>query len=388
MAVYKGYKKTQKTNKKIVIGKNMCIIVIMKAVQFLKSESDKGTIMKSNTIKKIDTEMSVIPTDKFSTLKDLLIENAKNFNEGLSLKANLLIQSSLITIDDKLSIHKCVVNSEKDNTISNEQLEKWIESIYINGLNKTYDNLTWNDFKKSSSDYYLHFKLLKEIAPAVQFMTGRYHNGSSKLEQLPLCKVDTIKDSLTAIVPTANSGDFMRGNEMYLRLSFLNSLDTKIKSAILTNANGFDKRLIKDIEDNIKTFENFTVNQIIDIANTIINYRFIEKKGSRDRDDNIKSSISDLQSEIQKAKKEDAHVMSNHRFTELNNLLDVIISESLQRNDYGNIKTIINKINESLSNNKDFQQYLSNEKFVFVAEQFTSNSNRYEQIMKALGNRK
>ncbi len=366
----------------------MCIIVIMKAVQFLKSESDKGTIMKSNTIKKIDTEMSVIPTDKFSTLKDLLIENAKNFNEGLSLKANLLIQSSLITIDDKLSIHKCVVNSEKDNTISNEQLEKWIESIYINGLNKTYDNLTWNDFKKSSSDYYLHFKLLKEIAPAVQFMTGRYHNGSSKLEQLPLCKVDTIKDSLTAIVPTANSGDFMRGNEMYLRLSFLNSLDTKIKSAILTNANGFDKRLIKDIEDNIKTFENFTVNQIIDIANTIINYRFIEKKGSRDRDDNIKSSISDLQSEIQKAKKEDAHVMSNHRFTELNNLLDVIISESLQRNDYGNIKTIINKINESLSNNKDFQQYLSNEKFVFVAEQFTSNSNRYEQIMKALGNRK
>ena len=366
----------------------MCIIVIMKAVQFLKSESDKGTIMKSNTIKKIDTEMSVIPTDKFSTLKDLLIENAKNFNESLSLKANLLIQSSLITIDDKLSIHKCVVNSEKDNTISNEQLEKWIESIYINGLNKTYDNLTWNDFKKSSSDYYLHFKLLKEIAPAVQFMTGRYHNGSSKLEQLPLCKVDTIKDSLTAIVPTANSGDFMRGNEMYLRLSFLNSLDTKIKSAILTNANGFDKRLIKDIEDNIKTFENFTVNQIIDIANTIINYRFIEKKGSRDRDDNIKSSISDLQSEIQKAKKEDAHVMSNHRFTELNNLLDVIISESLQRNDYGNIKTIINKINESLSNNKDFQQYLSNEKFVFVAEQFTSNSNRYEQIMKALGNRK
>ena len=366
----------------------MCIIVFMKAVQFLKSESDKGTIMKSNTIKKIDTEMSVIPTDKFSTLKDLLIENAKNFNEGLSLKANLLIQSSLITIDDKLSIHKCVVNSEKDNTISNEQLEKWIESIYINGLNKTYDNLTWNDFKKSSSDYYLHFKLLKEIAPAVQFMTGRYHNGSSKLEQLPLCKVDTIKDSLTAIVPTANSGDFMRGNEMYLRLSFLNSLDTKIKSAILTNANGFDKRLIKDIEDNIKTFENFTVNQIIDIANTIINYRFIEKKGSRDRDDNIKSSISDLQSEIQKAKKEDAHVMSNHRFTELNNLLDVIISESLQRNDYGNIKTIINKINESLSNNKDFQQYLSNEKFVFVAEQFTSNSNRYEQIMKALGNRK
>ena len=366
----------------------MCIIVIMKAVQFLKSESDKGTIMKSNTIKKIDTEMSVIPTDKFSTLKDLLIENAKNFNEGLSLKANLLIQSSLITIDDKLSIHKCVVNSEKDNTISNEQLEKWIESIYINGLNKTYDNLTWNDFKKSSSDYYLHFKLLKEIAPAVQFMTGRYHNGSSKLEQLPLCKVDTIKDSLTAIVPTANSGDFMRGNEMYLRLSFLNSLDTKIKSAILTNANGFDKRLIKDIEDNIKTFENFTVNQIIDIANTIINYRFIDKKGSRDRDDNIKSSISDLQSEIQKAKKEDAHVMSNHRFTELNNLLDVIISESLQRNDYGNIKTIINKINESLSNNKDFQQYLSNEKFVFVAEQFTSNSNRYEQIMKALGNRK
>ena len=344
--------------------------------------------MKSNTIKKIDTEMSVIPTDKFSTLKDLLIENAKNFNEGLSLKANLLIQSSLITIDDKLSIHKCVVNSEKDNTISNEQLEKWIESIYINGLNNTYDNLTWNDFKKSSSDYYLHFKLLKEIAPAVQGMTGRYHNGSSKLEQLPLCKVDTIKDSVTAIVPTANPGDFMRGNEMYLRLSFLNSLDTKIKSAILTNANGFDKRLIKDIEDYIKTFENFTVNQIIDIANTIINYRFIEKKGSRDRDDNIKSSISDLQSEIQKAKKEDAHVMSNHRFTELNNLLDVIISESLQRNDYGNIKTIINKINESLSNNKDFQQYLSNEKFVFVAEQFTSNSNRYEQIMKALGNRK
>ena len=372
----------------------MCIMVLMKAVQFLKSESDKGTIMKSNTIKKIDTvELSVAPretgaTDQFTALKKILVENAKNFNEGLSLKANLLIECSLITIDDELSIHKCVVNSEKDNTISNEQLEKWIESIYINGLNKTYDNLTWNDFKKSSSDYYLHFRLLKEIASAVQFMTGRYHNGSSKLEQLPLCKVDTIKDSLTAIVPTAFGGDFMRGNEMYLRLSFLNSLDTKIKSAILTNANGFDKRLIKDIEDNIKTFENFTVNQIIDIANTIINYRFIDKKGSRDRDDNIKSSISDLQSEIQKAKKDDAHIMSNHRFTELNNLLDVIISESLQRNDYKNIKTIINKINESLSNNKDFQQYLSNEKFVFVAKQFTSNSNHYEQIVKALGNKK
>ena len=189
-----------------------CYLVYMKAVYLLKSQSNY--IMKPN-IKKIDTDLSVIPTDKFTELKTLLISNAKNFTEGLSLKAQLLIQSSLITIDENLSIYKCVVNSEKDNTISSEQLEKWIESIYNSGLKKTYDKLTWDKFKKSDSEFYLHFKLLKEIASAVQFMTGRYHNGSSKLEQLPLCKVDIIKNSPTAIVPTADSGEFMINNRVY-----------------------------------------------------------------------------------------------------------------------------------------------------------------------------
>ena len=347
----------------------------MKAVQFLKSESDY--IMKTNM--KPKTDFSVVPTDKFTELKNLLISNAKNFNEGLSLKGQLLVHSSLITIDENLPIHNCVVNPEKDNTISSEQLEKWIESIYINGLNKTYDFLTWDQFKKSDSKYYLHFQLLREIAGATQFMSGRFYNGSSKLEQLPLCKVDVIKDSPTAIVPTAEGGDFMRDNKVYLRLSFLNSLDSNIKKAILTTANGFDKTLRDDIENNVKKFERFTVNQIIDISNTIINYRFVEKAKSQTRDESIKSSVSDLQSEIQKAKKDDVSVMNSQRWIEFNNLLDVIISDSLKRNDYKNIFSVLKKINESLSSNKDFYQFLDNEKFVFVAKQY-KEGNLYNSV--------
>ena len=349
----------------------------MKAVHLLKSESDY--IMKTNM--KPKTDFSVVPktTDKFTELKNLLINNAKNFNEGLSLKGQLLIQSSLITIDENLPIHNCVVNPEKDNTISNEQLEKWIESIYVNGLNKTYDNLTWKDFKKSDSEYYLHFQLLREIASATQFMTSRFYNASSKLEHLPLCKVDMIKNSPTAIIPTAESGKFMVGNKVYLRLNFLNSLDSKIKKAILTTENGFDSRLIKDIESNKTTFEEFTVNQIIDIANTVINYRFIQKSKSQTRDESIKSSVSDLQSEIQKAKKDDVSVMNSQRWIEFNNLLDVIISDSLKRNDYKNIFSVLKKINESLSSNKDFYKFLDNEKFVFVARQY-KEGNLYNSV--------
>ena len=51
----------------------------MKAVHLLKSESDY--IMKTNM--KPKTDFSVVPTDKFTELKNLLVSNAKNFNEGL-----------------------------------------------------------------------------------------------------------------------------------------------------------------------------------------------------------------------------------------------------------------------------------------------------------------
>jgi len=351
----------------------------MKAVHLLKSESDY--IMKTNMKLKTNFEVVTETTNKFTELKTLLVSNAKNFNEGLSLKAQLLIQSCLITIDENLSIHKCIVNPDKDNTISSEQLELWIESIYNSGLKPLYNKLAWKEFKKSDSEFYLEFKLLKEIASAVQFMCSRYFNGSSKLEQLPLCKVDIIKNSPTAIVPTANSGEFMINNKVYLRFDFLNSLDAKIKKAVLTTDNGFYSQLIKNIESNKTKFEEFTVNQIIDIANTVVNYRFIEKKKSGTRDDNIKDMIADFQTEVQKnttkdeksgeiVRNNDTHTMTNKRWIEFNSLVEVIISDSLERKSYSYVLNLLKTINETVLVNKEFRQFLDSEKFVFVAKPY------------------
>ena len=100
--------------------------------------------------------------------------------------------------------------------------------------------------------------------------------------------------------------------------------------------------------------------------------------------------ISSFQTEIQKnttkdkktgeiVRNTDVHTMNSDRWIEFNSLVDVIISDSLERNSYTYLLNLLKIIDESLAGHKDFYKFLGNEKFVFVAKQY-ADGNLYNSV--------
>ena len=209
-------------------------------------------------------------------------------NSVLSTRGQLLIECSLITLDESYNIYIPKVNDKFK--ISNSELDSWVESVFDGGLFDVY-KITFENFKLKFSS---HFNALKDIASAVSFFIGNFHNAETSANAIPFCKVgkasanaltsDMVAYSIENKEFTLNdSGEFFENNRLYVRLNFLHNLENSdeypIKNRVMTEGNGFSADMIKGINRGQTTYSDFSINQIISMSNPIINYHKFVSKG-------------------------------------------------------------------------------------------------------------
>ena len=159
-----------------------------------------------NSNKAIDTDIKNVENNSneeltetlktFQVINNLLNNDVSNKNQSLSIRGGLLIECAKLSLDADLGIYQCIVDNDNTKTISKNEVEKWIQSIYDKGLNSFYNKMDFKSFKKSDSIHYSHFESLRDIALAVNFFTGNYYNGSKELSQIPFCKVGLMSNDL------------------------------------------------------------------------------------------------------------------------------------------------------------------------------------------------
>jgi len=324
----------------------------------------------------------------FIIINNLLSDDVDNKNQSLSIRGGLLIECAKLSLNEELNIHRCKVDNDNTKTISKVEIETWIQSIYDKGLRNFYDKMDFTKFKAFNSKYYSHFESLRDIALAVNFFIGNYHNGSKKIDQIPFCKVGTLEGNYTSdLIYTAEEGQFFGSNKVYMRLGFLNSLQNSVyfpvKDRVLSKENGFTET--EEILSQLK-YKLFSVNQIINIANQIINFKEVTKKDGVDTQEQFQNHFDSVTGLINSEEvKKNEIIINNVGTPKLNNMLDVYISTALAKKEYENILELIKTVAESSLENKEFLKHLHNNNFVFVAQSFTELSKIPTEINKIIG---
>jgi len=376
----------------------------MKAVFNQNKEINMKSALKINKAvdssnKAINTEIEEVVENSIRELTDneksfiiinnLLSDDVTNKNQSLSIRGGLLIECAKLSLDAELGIYQCIVDNDNTKTISKNEIEKWIQSIYDKGLNSFYNKMDFKSFKKSDSIHYSHFESLKDIALAVNFFIGNYHNGSKKIAEIPFCKVGLMSNqTLPIIYNVENEGNFFEGNKIYMRLGFLNSLQNSvkfpIKDKVMSKENGFIESA--GIYTGANMYKSFSVNQIINIANSIINFKEIDDGKKIDTQVQFQNHFDDVTKLINSPEiSKNLVVMNNVGTPKLNNMLDVYISTALAKKEYKNILELIKQVAESSLENKEFLKHLHNNNFVFVAQSFTELSKIPTEINKIIG---
>jgi hypothetical protein len=343
-------------------------------------ENNDNEVIENSLRELTDNEKS------FQIINNLLNQDTDNKNQSLSIRGGLLIECAKLSLNDELNIHRCNVDNANTKTISKVEIETWIESIYDNGLSDFYEKTDFKSFKKSDGKFYSHFESLRDIALAVNFMIGNFHNASKQIDNIPLCKVGLINKMTTDIIYNVNEGNFYQGNKVYMRLDFLNSLQNNInypiKDKVMTKENGFSES--DDVISQLK-YKLFSVNQIINIANTIINFKEVTKNDGIDTQVQFQNHFDDVTKLINSEEvKSNLEVINNHGTPKLLNMLDVYISTALVKKEYKIILDLIKQVAESSLDDKEFMKHLEKENFVFIAQSFTKNSQTPNQLRKLI----
>jgi len=357
--------------------------------ELIPLENDNEVIENTNQENNPPLELSEQEIEfqkSFQIINNLLNQDTDNKNQSLSIRGGLLVECAKLSLNEELDIHRCKVDNANTKTISKVEIETWIESIYDNGLSDFYENYDFKSFKKSDGKYYSHFESLRDIALAVNFMIGNFHNASKQIDNIPLCKVGLINKMTTDIIYNVDEGNFYQGNKVYMRLAFLNNLQNSekfpIKNRVMTTENGFSES--DDVISQL-TYKLFSVNQIINIANTIINFKEITKNDGIDTQKRFQNNFDDITKLINSDEvKNNLEIMNNHGTPKLLNMLDVYISTALVKKEYKNILNLIKQVAESSKDDKEFMKHLENNNYVFVAQSFTKNSQTPNQIKKLI----
>ena len=388
---------------------------------------------ETNPLPNIDSGINSVPSETveqniFDTIKTLLVDSADIDNQILSVRGQLFNNCVILSLDPNYDIYTCNVVNENKSTISKDEINNWIKSVYDSGLYKTYKNLVFEDFSKDikSNKFYSHYRALKDIAISVQMFIGNFHNGSRQLDQIPFCKVEpqiangqTVKQAITPLqiflngdeileseIPALKDedileykveekGDFFIDNEIYMRLSFLNNLPNSkqfpIKDRVMVSKNGFTEETVQNIKDGIQTYKSFSIHQIIDIAETVINFTKVTEKivvteaqALKDNFDGISKMISKT---VTEGKEKNSHIFNSAVEKKLLATLDRYIDTALTISDWSAIKKVLLQISETINtngNNKKFQEYLNKQKFLVLIEQNAKDSSRYNQIIETI----
>ena len=132
-------------------------------------------------------------------------------------------------------------------------------------------------------------------------------------------------------------------------------------------------------------YKLFSVNQIINIANTIINFKEITHNEGVDTQKQFQNNFDDITKLINSDEVKNNQIIINNQGTpKLLNMLDVYISTALVKKEYKNILNLIKQVAESSLDDKEFMKHLENNNFVFVAQSFTKNSQTPNQIRKLI----
>jgi len=367
---------------------------------FLKSES-RGlmTTTTENTAKNINNNIGVVEEntmpeisqetklDTLNKIKSLLEKNDENIKSDLSTRGNLLIECALLTLNNiDYDIYLPEVNDKFK--IPQSELDKWVDSVYNEGLFEVYDKISLAQFKATFKS---HFTALKDIASAVQFFLGNFHNAEKSSGKIPFCSVGNMKEGdpqQTAKIPFSvdysdkenpifirSTDEYSTNNRVYVRLEFLTNLENSeeypIKKRVMTEENGFSQDLIKTIERGQTTYNDFSINQIISMSNPIINYHKFVSKGSDTEKNAIENSMENLTDSINQATDKSNTVLNSNEETKFINMIDVFLSKSLETENGTEtvFKTLV-KIGKALSNNKKLAKFLDTKKFIFVAKQY------------------
>ena len=366
---------------------------------FLKSESRGLMTTTENTAKNINNNIEVVEEntmpeisqenklDTLNRIKSLLEKNDENIKSDLSTRGNLLIECSLITLNNiDYDIYLPEVNDKFK--IPQSELDKWVDSVYNEGLFEVYDKISLAQFKATFKS---HFTALKDIASAVQFFLGNFHNAEKSSGKIPFCSVGNMKEGdpqQTAKIPFSvdysdkenpifirSTDEYSTNNRVYVRLEFLTNLENSeeypIKKRVMTEENGFSQDLIKTIERGQTTYNDFSINQIISMSNPIINYHKFVSKGSDTEKNAIENSMENLTDSINQATDKSNTVLNSNEETKFINMIDVFLSKSLETENGTEtvFKTLV-KIGKALSNNKKLAKFLDTKKFIFVAKQY------------------
>ena len=155
-----------------------------------------------------------------------------------------------------------------------------------------------------------------------------------------------------------------------------------IKDRVMTKENGFSES--SEIMGQLE-FKLFSVNQIINMANTIINFKEVTKNEGIDTQVQFQNHFDDVTKLINSPEvKGNVKVINNKGTPKLLNMLDVYISTALVKKEYKSILDLIKQVAESSKDDKEFMKHLENNNFVFVAQSFTKNSQTPNQIRKLI----
>ena len=371
---------------------------------FLKLESvgrmtNSNTAVKNTAIKNIDTAIKKVAVNKlndFEQIKSLIDEAILTEDKSNSVRSTLLFKCAMASLNPKYKIHKCAIVKK---AITRKELNLWVASVYESGLREAY-NLTMKKFKE---DMPRHYQALVDISEAVQVFMGNFHNANRNFNSIPLCKVwnrDGLNHLISAIDTQTKAfsenkeGTFLKDNKIYMNLEFLKNLDNiveyPIKDRVMTKENGFSEDVIESIANGAK-FKLFSINQIMKMASPIINYSEFKKKEGKTEQEQIEINedfASDLMNKItDKNKKEFTTVLNSLSQGKFFNRVKVWIDQSAFINDYKNIISFLEFVQEAVNKNVALKKYLNENNFIHYSEQHTKNSNYYNSIVKAINNK-
>ena len=373
---------------------------------FLKLES-RGLMTRSNTavdntaIKNIDTAIKKVAVNKlndFEQIKPLIDEAILTEDKSNSVRSTLLFKCAMASLNPKYKIHKCAIVKK---AITRKELNLWVASVYESGLREAY-NLTMKKFKE---DMPRHYQALVDISEAVQVFMGNFHNANRDFNSIPLCKVWN-RDGLNHLISAINTdvklktfsenqeGTFLKDNKIYMNLEFLKNLDNiveyPIKDRVMTKENGFSEDVIESIANGAK-FKLFSINQIMRMASPIINYSEFKRKEGKTEQEQIEDNedkASDIMNKItEKNKSKYSSVVNSMAQEKFFNRVAVWINQSVFINDYKNIISFLEFVQETVNKNVALKKYLNENNFIHYSEQHTKNSNYYNQIVKAINNK-
>ena len=371
---------------------------------FLKLESEglmtnSNTAVKNTAIKNINTAIKNVAVNKlndFEQIKSLIDEAILTEDKGNSVRATFLFKCAMVSLNPKYKIHKCAIVKR---AITRKELNLWVASVYECGLREAY-NLTMKKFKE---DMPRHYQALVDISEGVQVYIGNFHNANRDFNSIPLCKVWN-RDGLNHLISAINTdaekfsenseGVFLKDNKIYMNLEFLKNLDNiveyPIKDRVMTKENGFSEDVIESIANGAK-FKLFSINQIMRMASPIINYSEFKKKEGKTEQEQIEDNedfASDLMNKItNKNKKEFTTVLNSLSQGKFFNRVKVWIDQSVFINDYKNIISFLEFVQEAVNKNVALKKYLNENNFIHYSEQHTKNSNYYNSIVKAINNK-